>query len=93
MHVYFCIIYQYSGLLCYTEGYVTTLGLQKKKLFLSFCMTFSDEKGVLKRRGSSILKPFFYNHVVSDDNDIHLHERVPNLGLANFEVSYILLRV
>lgn len=54
---------------------------------------FSDEKGVLKRRGSSIFKPFFYNHVVSDDNDIHLHERVPNLGLANFEVSYILLRV
>lgn len=56
-------------------------------------MTFSYEKGVLKRRGSSIFKPFFYNHVVSDDNDIHLHERVPNLGLANFEVSYILLRV
>lgn len=56
-------------------------------------MTFSDEKGVLKRRGSSIFKPYFSNHIVSDDNDIHLHERVPNLGLANFEVSYILLRV
>lgn len=48
-------------------------------------MTFNDEEGGLVRRGSSIFRQFFYNHVVSDNN-MHLHERAPKLGLANFEV-------
>lgn len=56
-------------------------------------MTFSDEKGVLKTTRIIYFLSHFSTNVVSDDNDIHLHERVPNLGLVNFEVSYILLRV
>lgn len=55
-------------------------------------MTFSDEKGVLKRKGSYTFQPFFYNlvHGVSDNN-MPLHERAPILGLENLEVRYILL--
>lgn len=54
-------------------------------------MTFSDEKGVLKRKGSYTFQPFFYNlvHGVSDNN-MPLHERAPILGLENLEVRYIL---
>lgn len=57
-------------------------------------MTFSDEKGVLKRKGSYTFQPFFYNlvHGVSDNN-MPLHERAPILGLENLEVRYILLNV